>query len=93
MQERRRLEHEGGAEKTRRANEKYAQTGDQPVGGAQVRRTLAATVQDQKLLSNQDGLGDHAPEPSWLCQSDDRDHQMKQKNQEIAHLGNRTKVR
>jgi hypothetical protein len=51
MQERRRLEHEGGAEKTRRANEKRAQTGAQPVGGAQVRRTLAAAVQDQKLLS------------------------------------------
>jgi hypothetical protein len=60
-------------EKTRPANEKHAQTGDQPVGGAQVRRTLAATVQDQKLLSNQDGLGDHAPEPSWLCQPDDGD--------------------
>ena len=71
---------------------KSTQTGDHMVSGAQVRRTLAATVQDQKLVSDQHRLGDHTPEPSGHCQPDDCDNQMKQKDEEIAHLGNRTKV-
>jgi hypothetical protein len=91
MQERRRLEHDGGAEKTRPANEKHAQTGNHLVGGAKVRRAFAPAVQDQKLVPHENGLGDYAPESSWLDQADDRDDQVKQKEQEIAHLGNRTK--
>jgi len=91
MQERRRLEHDGGAEKTCPANEKHAQTGDHPVGAAKVRRAFAPAVQDQKLVPHKNGLGDDAPESSWLDQADDRDDQVKQKEQEIAHLGNRTK--
>jgi hypothetical protein len=91
MQERRRLEHDGGAEKTRPANEKHAQTSDYPVGEAKVRRTFAPAIQDQKLVPHENGLGDYAPESSWLDQADDRDDHVKQKEQEIAHLGNRTK--
>jgi hypothetical protein len=69
MQERRRLEHNGG----------------------EVRRTFAPAIQDQKLVPYENGLGDYAPESSWLNQTDDCDDQVKQKNQETAHLGNPTK--
>lgn len=93
MQKRRRLEHDGGAKKTCPADEKHTQIGHDPVCGAQVRRSLTATVRDQKLVSQENGLGDYAPESSWLAQTDDRDDQMKQKDREITHLGNRTKVR
>jgi hypothetical protein len=93
MQERRRLEHDGGAQQTCPADEEHTQAGHDPVGGAQVRRSFAATVQDQKLVSHENGLGDDAPVSSGLDQADDGDDQMKQKDQEIAHLGNRTKVR
>src|ERR1700676_252409 len=45
----------------------------------------------RKLVPHENGLDDYAPESSWLDQADDRDDQVKQKEQEIAHLGNRTK--
>jgi hypothetical protein len=90
MQERRRLEHDGGAEKTRAANEKHAQASEDPVCGVQVRSALAATVQDQKLVSQENGLGDYAPESSGLGQAADRDDQVKQKDEKIAHFGNPT---
>jgi hypothetical protein len=92
MQERRRLEHDGGAEKTGAANEEHAQASEDPVCGVQVRSALAATVQDQKLVSQENGLGDYAPESSGLGQADDRDDQVKQKGEKVAHLGNRTRV-
>jgi hypothetical protein len=51
-----------------------------------------AAVQDQKLVSDEHGLSDHATNPAWLCQPNDGDDQMEQKDQEVAHLGNRTKT-
>ena len=92
MQERRRLERDGGTEKTCPADEKRTQTGHDPVGGAQVRGSLMAAVQDQKLVSDQHGLSDHATNSAGLCQPNDGDDQMEQKDQEVAHLGNRTKT-
>ena len=44
-------------------------------------------------MPHENGLGDHAPESSRLDQPEDRDDQMEKKDQEIAHLGNRTRVR
>ena len=81
------------AERRRRARpmKKSAQTHDKAIPGSQIGCTLAATVQDQKLVSHENGLGDDAPVSSGLDQADDRDDQVKQKEQEIAHLGNRTK--
>lgn len=92
MQKRRRLEHDGGAEKTCSADEEHTQTGHYPVCGVQVRRSLTATVQDQKLVSQENGLGDYAAESSGPDQPNDRDDQMNQKDGEITHPGNRTKI-
>jgi hypothetical protein len=77
MQERRRLEHDGGAQQTCPADEEHTQAGHDPVGGAQVRRSFAATVQDQQLVSHENGLGDDAPVSTGLDQAHDRDDQMK----------------
>jgi hypothetical protein len=85
-QEGRRLEHDGGAEKTCLANEEYAYTGDDPVSGAKVRRSFAATVQDEQLVPDEHRLGNHAPEPSGLREPDQGDDRMQQEDQEIAHL-------
>jgi hypothetical protein len=66
-------------------NEKHAQAGDHPVTRVQVGRSLAVTVQDQKLVPDQHRLGDHAPDPSGLCHPDDGHDQTAQKDQEIPH--------
>jgi hypothetical protein len=47
MQQSGRLQKDGGTEETRRAREEGAQTGDDPIGGAQVRSTLAGAIEDQ----------------------------------------------
>ncbi len=93
MQQRGGLQHHGRTEKTCPANEKSAQTHDKAIPGSQIGCTLAATVQDQKLVPDQHGLSDHPTESSGLCQPDHGNDQMKQKDQEVAHFGNRTKIR
>jgi hypothetical protein len=45
MQQSGRLQNDGGTENTCPAHEKGTQTGDDPIGGAQVRRTLAAAIE------------------------------------------------
>jgi hypothetical protein len=44
-------------------------------------------------MPEQDGLGNHAPESAGFDQAGNCNDQMKQKDQTITHLGNRSKVR
>ncbi len=92
VHQRGRLQNDRGAQDACPADEQHTQTDDHPVGGAQVRRSFAATIENQKLVSDQHRFGDYATEPSGLCQPDQRNDQMKQKVQRIAHPGNRTKT-
>ena len=85
MQQRGRPQNDRGAHDACPADEKSAQTGDDPIPGMQVGRAFTAAIHDQKLMPDQDRLGDHVMEPAGLCQSDQSDDQMKQKNQEVAH--------
>ena len=58
----------------------------------QGRRALATTVQDQKPVSPENGLGDYTPQSFRLNQAGDREDQAKQKGHEITHLGNRARI-
>ena len=71
-----RLQNDGGTENACPAHEKGPQTGDNTIRGAQVRRTLAAAIEDQELMSDQHGFGDHGPETARLCQSGQSDDHM-----------------
>jgi hypothetical protein len=57
-----------------------------------VGRALAAPIQDEQLMPNQYGLGDHATESARPCQPNHDGNQMHQKDQELPHLGNRIKL-
>src|SRR5262249_23727129 len=55
MQQRRGFEHDGGTDKTSLADEKCAYTSDEAVRDAQVGRSLAAAIQDEQLMPEQNG--------------------------------------
>jgi len=68
MQQSCRPQNDDSTQKARRANEKRARTGNSAIGRAQVGRTLAAPIQDQKLMPDQHGFGNHTAETARLCQ-------------------------
>jgi hypothetical protein len=65
-----RLQNDGGTEEACPTHEKGTQTGDDPVGGAQLRRTLAAAIEDQH------GFRNHGADSARPGQSGSRDDQM-----------------
>jgi hypothetical protein len=62
-----RLQNDGGAENACRAHEKSAQTGDDTIRGAEIGRTLAASIQDSQLMFDEHRLGNDGTEASWPC--------------------------
>ena len=71
-----RLQHDSGTEDASRTYEKGAQANDDPIRRAQVGGTFAAAIQDQQLMADQHGFGDHTPETARLCQPHQRDDRM-----------------
>ena len=76
MQQSGRLQNDGGTENACPAHEKGAQTGDDPIGGAQVGRTLAAAIEDQQLMPDQHGFGNNGTDSARPCQPGHGDDQM-----------------
>jgi len=88
MQQSRRLHNDGRPENACPAHEEGTQTGDDPIGGVQVRRTLAATIEDLQLMADQHGFGNHRTNAARPCQSGHGNDQMNEEEQEVAHPGN-----
>jgi hypothetical protein len=88
MQQSGRLQNDGGTENACRAYEKGTQTGDNPIGGAQVGCTLAAPIEDQELMPDQRGFGNNGADSARPCQSGYGDDQMNAQDDQIAHPGN-----
>jgi hypothetical protein len=63
-----RLQNDGGTEKACPAHEKGTQTGDDPISGAQLRRTLAAAIEDEQLMPDQYGFRNNGAEFARPCQ-------------------------
>jgi hypothetical protein len=85
MQQSGRLQDDGGTKDTRRAHEQRTHTGDDPIRGTQLGRTLAPAIEDEKLKPDQHGFGDNRTESTQPRQVDD---QMNEYDSEIAHPGN-----
>jgi len=82
-----RLHNDGGTEHSCGAHEKSTQTGEDTIRGTQIGRTLAAPIEDQQLMAEQYRLGNNGTEASGPREPACRDHQMNQKDDNIAHLG------
>src|SRR5215471_5505172 len=88
MQQRGRLQNDGGTKDTCLAHEQGAQAGDDPIRGTQVGRTLAPAIEDEQLMPDQHGFGDNGRESTRPCQSGQGDDQMNEYDSEVAHPGN-----
>ncbi len=82
------LQDDGGTEDACPAHQEAEQTGGEAIHGAQVGRTLASAIEDQQLMADQRGLGNHGTESPRPCQSDHGDHYMNDQDGEVAHPGN-----
>jgi hypothetical protein len=69
MQQSGRLQNNSATENACAAHEKGAQADDDPISGAQVRRTFTAAIEDQQLMPNQRGFGNNGTESTRPCQS------------------------
>src|SRR3954453_10782830 len=77
MQQGGRLQSNSGTEDTCRADEKRAQSHDDPIGGSQIGSTFATSTEDQHLMPNQHGFGNNGTESTGSCESRQGHHQMK----------------
>jgi hypothetical protein len=63
------------------------QAGDDPIRGTQVGRTLAPATEDQQLMPEQRGFGNHGTETPGACPAGHCDDRMNEKDDEVAHPG------
>jgi hypothetical protein len=87
-----RLQNDGRAEQAAGAQEKGAQTGDDPVRGAQVGRSFPAAVENEKLMFDKHRLGDDGTAAARSRQSDQGDDSNERKRRRCHALGNINKA-
>jgi hypothetical protein len=92
MQEGRRLQNDCRAQQTHSLHEQRAQTRDHSIRRAEIGCALAASIQNQELMAEQQGFGEHATEPAGLSQPDHNHDQVKKKEEEVTHPGNDSKT-
>jgi hypothetical protein len=54
-----RFQNDGGTENPGGADEQSTQTGDEPIRNFQIGRAFAAAIEDQQLMPDQHGFGNH----------------------------------
>ena len=69
------------------ADQEGKQTGGDAIGGPQVGRTLAPAIEDQQLMPEPRGFGNHGTESPGACQAGHGDDHMNEKEDEVAHPG------
>ena len=67
------------------AHQRSAQTSDDTIRSPKVGSTLPTPIQNQDLMSHQDGFSNNGTEPSGSGKSDDDDDRMEKKNENVAH--------
>jgi hypothetical protein len=93
MQQSRGLQDDGGPQNARRPHHESAQTGDDAIGRPKIGSPLPTAIQNQDLMSQQHGLGNHRPEATGLTNADNSDDRMQKKSENVAHLQDRIKLK
>jgi len=68
------------------AHEQGAQSCDETIGWPEPGRPLPGTIQDQELLLDENGLGDHGTAPARTQESRKRNDDMDEKDDQITLL-------
>jgi hypothetical protein len=74
------------AENASRAHENSTQTGKDTICSTQVGSAPSASVEDQQLMTEQDGFGQEGTDSARPGHSDQGDDQMNEKKENVAHL-------
>jgi hypothetical protein len=78
---------------TCRTHEQSTQTGNDAIGRPQIASPLPTTIQNQHLVSHQDGFGHHGTEPARSTKSDNDDDGMQKKSENVAHAEDGIRLR
>ncbi|MCG3774782.1 MAG: hypothetical protein JW395_1607 [Nitrospira sp.] len=84
-QESRRLQHDCRTDQPGGAQEESTKTGDEAVASTQIRRPLSRTIEDQELMLNENGLGDHGTNAARPQEPTKSSQHMDKKDDKIAH--------
>jgi hypothetical protein len=79
------FQYDGRTDPASGANEESTQTDDEAIGKAQIGRPLPGAIENQELLLNQNGLGDHRTDAARPQEPGNRNHDVDEKDDEIAH--------
>jgi hypothetical protein len=85
IQEGRRLERDRHTAKPSRLNPKGAEAGNDSIHDAEVRGTPAGTVENQQLMSSENGFCNNGPHTAGRSNSHKRGDGMDKEDDEIAH--------
>jgi hypothetical protein len=72
-------------------HQQSAQTGDDSIRRPKVGRSLSTTIQNQGLVSHQDGFGNNGAESTGSTKPDDDDDGMQKESENVAHAQDSTK--
>jgi hypothetical protein len=84
-QQSRGFEDDRGTDHPARSHEERAQACDNTIRETKIGRPFSRSIEDQQLVLDEHGFGDHGTRAARTGQSGDRRQQMQNKNGEIAH--------
>ena len=85
VQQGRGFQYDCRTDQTGRPHEQGAQSCDETIRCPEIRGSLPGSIQDQELMLDENGLGDHGTEAARAKKPGDRNDDMKEKHDEMAH--------
>ena len=93
MDQSRGFQGDGRPQNTCRTHQQSTQTGNDAICRPEIGSPLPTTIQNQDLVSHQDGFGNHRTEPAWSTKSDNDDDRMQKKSENVAHAEDGIRLR
>jgi len=87
------LQHDGGSQEACGRYQQSTQTGNDAIRRPQVWATLPTTIQNQDLVSHQNGFRNDGTNPTGSSKPSDDDNGVDKKSQNVAHTQKRIKVK
>ena len=85
IQESRRFQCDCRSRETFRLDPHRTESGDQPIQGSEIGCAAARAIYDQKLMFDENGLGNHKTHTTGASDSENGGEEMDEENNQIAH--------
>jgi len=93
LQQSRWPQHDGGSQDPRRPHQRGAQTSDNAMRGLKVGSPLPTTIQNQYLVSQQNGFCNHGTDSTGSTKPNDDADRMQKKCENVVHAQDGSKVK